>query len=121
MTQQTEEIDIESAKEQLREDYKEETGEEFPDHVVENYDDLVVAAPSTEDLREALKYGRKVERADSGEIYSKKQIGTIAIVMGVVGAVAGAAIVGSIVATFGTVIATVVGIMFGFAVGVVAR
>ena len=121
MTQQTEEIDIESAKDELQTEYRNRTGKELPDHVAENYNDLVAGSPSPDDMRQAFEHGRKAERADSAEIYSRSQVVALGVVMAAVGAVCAAAIVGSIVATFGTVIATVVGIMFGFAVGVVVR
>lgn len=119
MTQKAQEIDIESAKDELQTEYKNRTGKELPDHVAENYNDLVAASPSPDDMRQAFEHGRKAERADSAEVYSRTQIGGIAVVMAAVGGVCAAAIVGSIVATFGAVIATVVGMMFGFAVGVV--
>jgi len=120
MTEQEQEFDIRNVKAEMQEEYKELTGEDLPDHVVENYDEFVTASPSVEDMRQAVSYGRKAERAESGT-YSATQLGATAVVMAVVGAAVGSVVIGTIVAAFGTVVATVVGIMFGFALGVLLR
>lgn len=115
---ETTEIDMDEVKRQMKEEYRAETGEDLPDHVVENYSVLNAAGPTTADLEDAFRCGKKA--AEPAGKFTSGQVAAVFLLTAAVAGLIGYGTGTALASNFGVAVVGIVAVAFGFVVGAIA-